>query len=207
MAPLARTTGPLPWTAECLDGPCALGSLVADALCQWAASDHSAQPIVCLVPSRWLGAGLPGHRALEFESLSEVIPIHTLAFVRMEAGSLKSVPGAKDKWLHGSRVQRRHPWHHPGRCQVFGFLGLHAETMEATTSSRSCAQVVSWPTTQNCKSLRSSRRFRCSSAGSVPESRQVALSAQRALADYLRATSPLNASALAVQSRMRCAAG
>lgn len=203
MAPLARTTGPLPWTAECLDGPCALGSLVADALCQWAASDHSAQPIVCLVPSRWLGAGLPGHRALEFESLSEVIPIHTLAFVRMEAGSLKSVlrQGQVAAWKSCPAAPSLAPsWQVSGLR--FSWSACRDDGSDDVLEIVRPSGIVADHTELQVLTLEPAIPL-LSSAGSVLESRQVALSAQRALADYLRATSPLNASALAVQSRMR----
>ena len=65
---VARLLEPVRWEPSCLDGDCALGSLAADALCAWAAG---ASPVVCAVPTRFLGGGLPAG-SVAWTELAEV---------------------------------------------------------------------------------------------------------------------------------------
>ncbi len=75
----ARVEEAVGWTADCLDSECALGSLAADALAEWAApapalAGASNPPLLAaLLPSRFLGGGLSAG-VLSYRELLSVAP-------------------------------------------------------------------------------------------------------------------------------------
>ena len=76
---------------NCAVGDCVLGSLVADAMCAWASdveSDGKERPYTaCLVPTRFLGAGLPAND-LGVLALAGAVPPHPLVSLKLSAAQL-----------------------------------------------------------------------------------------------------------------------
>lgn len=195
----ARIAAKIPWTNQCLTSQCLLGSLAADALCEWADTlppKHS----VCLLPSRFLGGGL--HEGLlDFEDLAEVLPPHPLVSLTLPAGTLRRIlsdaqgvamqscaaPYAAHSWQVSSNV--RLAWSCTGNDA--------AELRWRSATNRSSFEPLDDDVPIHVLTLAPALPLLLleeTGGDRVAEAHHFAVSAQHALADYLRSHSPLNAS-------------
>ena len=188
----ARLATSVPWSLSCLDAQCAVGSLVADALCTWSTGERRSEFLVGLVPSRWLGSGLDVG-PLSWEALSSVLPAYSLVELRITAGDLTSL-------LENSMERAWSTCGEPSVAAGWQVSGLQFERLcGATADSRQGLRLrsrtngsmirVALDTPVGVVTLAPALPLLPTPlAMPVPSP----LLAQRVLADYIRSRSPLN---------------
>jgi hypothetical protein len=218
----ARLSGSIFWSSSCIDGSCPLGQLAVDALCAWgsAESGDGAAPTVCVLPTRWLGAGLPAGN-LNWESLAEVLPPHLLVSVSIPAKHLKRTldagqeeafrscpiaPSGAPSWqLSGARLD----WApgcaagSPGGAATPGSnstLSIRAQIggsgSNAKVQARGAYTHIAADTVLRVLTLAPALGLLGGSDEFASPPQYFGVSAQHVLADFLRSRSPLNPSAL-----------
>ena len=193
---------PVTYDESCAVGDCALGSLVADAMCAWASdveSDGKERPYTaCLVPTRFLGAGLPAND-LGVLALSGAVPPHPLVSLKLSAAQL--VDALNRSQTAAWRACATDPLQQPGwqvsglafsrRCdgsRTRPLLYLRTRAGGALEKASSPSAIVPVITLRPALALL---------PPPAEPPRELGASAQRALADYVRAHTPFNYSAIA----------
>ena len=191
------------WEHSCLTGQCPLGSLAADALCEWADDEKT----LCLIPTRFLGGGLRGG-AVDFAELAEVLPPHPLASVTLSAKGLRKVlagaqaeawrqscaaPYAAAGWQVSSDV--RFAWAACGGqpqppAELRLRVGAGNASAFALVADEAAVRVLTLAPALPLLIDGEEAEW-----GDRPPTRNFATSAQHALGDFLRSRSPLDAAA------------
>ncbi len=200
--PFARIAADVPWTVQCLTSQCLLGSVAADALCEWAAAPASKQH-VCLIPSRFLGAGL--HEGpVGFEDLAEVLPPHPLVSLSLPAGKIRrllssaqrvawqscAAPFASNGWQISSNARLAWSCTDSDTAELRWRGVTNHSAFEPLADATPVVVLTLAPALPLLLTEDTSARRQ---PGGNAEPHHFAVSAQHALADYLRAHSPLSA--------------
>ena len=196
-----RILAPLPWTSSCLDSDCALGTFAADALCGWATSSDA--PNACLVPSRFLGGGLPAG-SLAWEHLAEVVPPHMVITLTMRASHLRTilVSGQEAAWRQCPTAPNLSPsWQLSGARFSWSSCGSRSSSLSVRQRNGSFVQMAD-DAPVRVLTLAPALPLLGNAADFVSPAQLKAISAQHIVADYLRAHSPFNSSAAASTRRI-----
>eukprot|EP00322_Chrysochromulina_rotalis_P018608 CAMPEP_0115835342 /NCGR_PEP_ID=MMETSP0287-20121206/4145_1 /TAXON_ID=412157 /ORGANISM="Chrysochromulina rotalis, Strain UIO044" /LENGTH=391 /DNA_ID=CAMNT_0003288797 /DNA_START=12 /DNA_END=1187 /DNA_ORIENTATION=+ len=198
MAYVARVSTDIPWSHECLLGQCHLGSLAADAIAEWAGADTT-----CLIPSRFLGGGLRAG-SVKFEHLAEILPPHPLVSLDVSASHLRQLllnaqstawsscaaPSSARSWQLSSNL--RFGW---TPCNATSAVRLELRGKDGSFALAEGDMPVKVLTLAPALPL-----LLPEGGGSAVH--HFAISAQHAVADYLRAHSPYRSSEAATDPRI-----
>ena len=191
---LARLAAPVGWEIACLDTDCPIGSLATDALRAWSTGDRKSDFLVGLLPSRWLGGGLIAG-GLDWAAVARAVPAHDLVELRLPVNAIASLleESMREAW-----ASCRQPG---GSWQVSGLEyerlceggTAHRGSRLRLVSRRNGSLVA--PPADTPVSVVTLAPVLSLLPAPLATPAVLSTSAQRVVADYLRAHSPLNYSA------------